>query len=74
MAIETECLTPDTDYHISICDDSVMIHIELPFPFNLSEEEAALLETLLHNQVELVLAPYFLGHMEHYPVAIPNHK
>lgn len=58
-AMETECQTPDAVYNIKINDKSVLCNVELPFPIELSEEEAKQLESNIHNAMELVLSKYF---------------
>jgi len=60
MAIATECQTDGAVYSIHISDERVEAAVRLPFPLNLSKEQAVLLEKNLHNAVELVLAPHFL--------------
>jgi hypothetical protein len=67
MAIETKCLTPDTRFitHVSTSSedfDYITATVELPpnVISDLTEAEAELLEKLLHNQIELVLRPYFM--------------
>jgi len=60
MANETRCLTPDAIYHIGIYPKLIFAKIELPLELDIDEEEAKVLETLIHNQIELVLRSYFL--------------
>ena len=60
MALETKCLTPDTNYSIIIGTKYISMRITLPFELVL-EEEAIILEKLFHNQLELVLRSYFNG-------------
>ena len=67
MAIETKCLTPGAHFHTNINKDYegreyVTISVDLPpgTLTNLTKVEAELLEKLLHNQIELVLRPYFI--------------
>jgi len=67
MALETECLTPGTHFHTDIDTDyegreSITVSVGVPPGTlkDLTEEEAVLLEKLLHNQIELVLRPYFI--------------
>jgi len=67
MALETKCLTPDAQFHTDIGTDyegreHVTVSVDLPAGTikNLTEEEAELVEKLLHNQIELVLRPYFM--------------
>ena len=61
MAQKTKCLTPNSQFHTSINKDQVSISVDLPFDIGerLNDDEGELLENLLHNQVELVLRPYF---------------
>ena len=59
MAIETKCLTSGAIYNTEITSQKVSVSVELPFELEISEEEAELLETLVHNQLELVLRTYF---------------
>ncbi len=58
-AVKTECQTPDAQFNIEIKDDKVSVEVELPMSLDLTEEEAKLLESNIHNAMELVLAPYF---------------
>ena len=58
-AVRTECQTPDANYNIEISDDKVSVEVELPMDLDLTEDEAKLLESNIHNAMELVLAPYF---------------
>jgi len=58
MAIETKCLTSGAIFHISIQEQEISATVELPFKLGISEEEATLLEVLVHNQLELVLRTY----------------
>lgn len=59
MANATPCQTSGAQFHTVINERHVNIWVDLPFPLNLSEEEATTLETNMHNVMELVLAPYF---------------
>jgi hypothetical protein len=61
MAQKTKCLTPGSQFHTSINKNQVSISVDLPFDIGeiLNDAEGELLENLLHNQVELVLSPYF---------------
>ena len=59
MALETKCLTSGATFHSKVWDDTVSVSVELPFKLDISEEEAELIERLMHNQLELVLRPYF---------------
>lgn len=67
MALETKCLTPGAQFHTDISTDyegreQVTVSVDLPAGTikNLTEVEAELIEKLLHNQIELVLRPYFM--------------
>jgi len=59
MANKTPCLTSGAIFHTGIFEDNVSVKVELPFKLEITDEEAAILETLIHNQLELVLRPYF---------------
>ena len=59
MANPTKCLTPETRFHTEIYGNKVLVSVDLPFKLDIDEEEGEVLETLLHNQIELVLRPYF---------------
>ena len=67
MALETKCLTPGAQFHTDMGTDYegreyVTVSVDLPAGTikNLAEVEAELIEKLLHNQIELVLRPYFM--------------
>jgi len=59
MALETKCLTPDAIFYSSIGTKYISMRVVLPFDLKIDEEEARLLDDLLHNQIELVLRTYF---------------
>lgn len=59
MARETKCLTPDAVFHTNIGTKYISVRVALPFELSVNEKEAEILEKLLHNQIELVLRPYF---------------
>jgi len=59
VALETKCLTPDAVFHTNIGTQYISTRISLPFELRVDEKEAEILERLLHNQIELVLRPYF---------------
>ena len=59
MALETKCLTPDATFHTSVGTKYISTRVVLPFELFIDEKEAEMLEKLLHNQIELVLRPYF---------------
>jgi len=61
MALETKCLTPDAYFTTHIGERLIAIDIHLPFKLDLNEQDATLLEKLIHNQLELVLRSYFNG-------------
>lgn len=56
---KTVCQTPDAQFHVKVADNKVSISVDLPIHLNLTEKEAKILETNMHNAMELVLAPYF---------------
>ena len=58
-AVKTECQTPEANYNIEINDDKVCVEVELPMKLDLTEDDAKLLESNIHNAMELVLAQYF---------------
>ncbi len=55
----TKCQTPDAQFHIEVSGKRVGCSIDLPIDLDLTDSEAKLLETNIHNAMELVLAPYF---------------
>ena len=59
MANPTKCLTNGAVFHTEIEDFNIAIKVYLPFKLEINEEEAEVLETLIHNQLELVLRSYF---------------
>ena len=59
MAQATKCLTSDAIFHTAITEDAVSVKVELPFTLDISDEEASILERLLHNQIEVVLRYYY---------------
>ena len=59
MALATKCLTNDAVFHTAINEREVSVKVELPFKLEISEEEAEMLEKLIHNQMELVLRSCF---------------
>ena len=63
MAQETKCLTSGAQFHIRVNSDHDFVAVEVELPANtleeVDEEEAELLSRLIHNQLELVLRPYF---------------
>ena len=61
MANPTKCLTNGAVFHTEIEDFNIAIKVYLPFKLEINEEEAEVLETLIHNQLELVLRSYFEG-------------
>jgi len=58
-ALKTECQTPEAVYNIEINNKSVSVEVELPMELDISEDEAKLLESNIHNMMELVLSKYF---------------
>lgn len=61
MAEPTACQTPGATFNTWVDPLTVMVSVDLPFALALSEEQAKILEANMHNAVELVLAPYFVG-------------
>ena len=59
MAIETECQTPGAVFHTKIDPKKISCSVDLPKKLELTEEQAKILESNIHNAMELVLAPYF---------------
>lgn len=59
MAEETRCQTDGAVYGFAITVNTVMVHVELPFPLGLTDDETSLLKSNLHNAIELVLARYW---------------
>ncbi len=59
MAIESECLTPGAVYKMHLSEDQLLVQVEFGSEMDLSEEEASLLEILIHNQLELVLSKFW---------------
>ena len=59
MALETQCLTSGAYFTTAVNENSVSVKVDLPFTLNVTEEEAELIERLMHNQLELILRPYF---------------
>jgi len=58
-AMKTACQTPDTIFHTEIKDKMVTCKIELPMALDLSDDESKILETNIHNAMELVFTQYF---------------
>lgn len=56
---KTKCLTSGAYFSTEINQDRVGISVDMPFDLEIDENEAEILETLLHNAVEIVLRPYF---------------
>jgi len=59
MAQQTKCLTSGAQFHIGVHRRTIDAMVELPFELKVSEEEAEILMRLIHNQLELVLRPYW---------------
>lgn len=59
MANATPCQTNGAQYHVDVGDQKVSISVDIPFSLGLSEKDAETLETMMHNVMELVLAPYW---------------
>tara|TARA_Y100000310_G_scaffold125658_1_gene124405 strand:+ start:332 stop:520 length:189 start_codon:yes stop_codon:yes gene_type:complete len=61
VAQETKCLTSGAIFHTAINERDISVKVDLPFKLEISEEEASILERLLHNQMEIVLRYYYEG-------------
>lgn len=59
MANKTKCLTSGCTYKTSISNSSVSISVDFPYEIPLPKEEAKILETIMHNSIEICLRPYF---------------
>ena len=63
MAQKTKCLTSGAKFHIRVSSDHDFVSAEVDLPTDtlsgVDEEEAEILSRLIHNQLELVLRPYF---------------
>ena len=59
MAQETKCLTSGAIFHTAINERDISVKVDLTFKLEISEEEASILERLLHNQMEIVLRYYY---------------
>ena len=64
MANPTICLTSGAVFHTSINPNKISAEVDLPFNLDISEEEAEILDTLIHNALEIVLRPYFIHRNE----------
>jgi hypothetical protein len=51
-------------YNISISDEKISITLDLPKSLKLDEEEAELLESNIHNSLEIVLSKYFTNSLQ----------
>jgi hypothetical protein len=60
MAIKTVCQTPGAQFHTKIDKKSVEVKVDLPNELKLSKKQAKILDSNLHNALELVLATYFV--------------
>jgi len=60
MANSTKCLTDGAIYKTAITNMRVSATVELPFVLEITESEAKILESLIHNQLETILRPYFI--------------
>jgi len=63
MAIETPCQTPEALFKTRISDNVLKVVVTLPF--SIPDEHAELIEANVHNALELVLAPLFVGRNRH---------
>ena len=61
MAIESKCLTPEAVYHTHLNPERLLVQVDFGQTLELSEEEASLLEILIHNQLELALSKFWPG-------------
>lgn len=59
MANSTKCLTDGAIFHTKISKDTISAKVSLPFSLDIDSDEAAILETLIHNSLEIILRPYF---------------
>lgn len=61
MAHETRCLTDGAEFSIKITSDYVQCTVKFPEGTHLAltEDEAEDLEGLVHNAMEMALAPYW---------------
>jgi hypothetical protein len=59
MALQTPCQTPGCNYIIDVRQDMVQVTVIAPRSLYLTPEEAKVLESNIHNAMELVLKPYF---------------
>lgn len=59
MAIGTKCQTPGAQYHTHVHEDGAVVSVHFGQEFDISKEEAILLEKNIHNAMELVLAPLY---------------
>ena len=58
-AVKTPCQTPGAQFHTTISDSKVGLTVDLHKNLGLNESEATLLESNMHNAMELVLRPYY---------------
>ncbi len=58
-SVKTPCQTPDAKYNISIKDSVIRCEIELPFDLEIDESEAKILESNIHNSLEIILSKYW---------------
>ena len=59
MANKTKCLTDGAIFRIYIKPKTIDAKVFLPFSLDIDEDEAEVLETLIHNSLELVLSRYW---------------
>ena len=64
MALRTKCQTDGANYSTVIKDRSVSVKVSIPFKLDITDEEAQILETNIHNVMEIVLKPYFIDKKE----------
>jgi len=63
-AVRTECQTPEAQYHITISGNKISVEVDLPMELDINEDAANLLESNIHNAMELVLARYFINNQD----------
>lgn len=57
--MESKCLTPGAIYITYLTKDRLVVQVDFGNSMDLSEEEASLLEILVHNQLELALSTFW---------------
>lgn len=59
MAFQTPCQTPGATFTVRVNSSFVDVGVSFPNKIELTADEATLLESNIHNALELVLRPYF---------------